>query len=239
MSVAEMTRLAVPPSLVWPFAGNASGGAPAGANADLRELERHGSKLRFKRGETIFNEGDPAEYAYRLVSGAVRLCKHMADGRRQIAEFILPGDFFSFGETVEHDFTAEAISDVVLACYPQRAMERLADQRPGLRNLLRSLLTRRINDAENHLVMLGRQTAKEKVASFLVLLAQRSSMLEDSRLALPMSRQDIADFAGLTMETVSRVLSAMKREKLIEFPGLHELVIRDLESLHALADGED
>src|SRR5579864_3784974 len=113
MSVAEITRLTPPPSLVWPLPGNASVGTPAGRSADLQELERHGSKVRFERGETIFNAGDPAGHAYRVVSGAVRLCKHMADGRRQITEFLVPGDFFSFAEADEYDFTAEAMNDVV------------------------------------------------------------------------------------------------------------------------------
>jgi CRP-like cAMP-binding protein len=238
MSIAEITRLPVPSSLVWPFPGNAPAGAPGGSNIDLQVLERSGSKLRFQRGETIFSEGDLVKHAYRVVSGAVRLCKHMADGRRQIAEFLLPGDFFSFAEMDEHSFTAEAMSAVVLACYPQHAIQRLTEECVDVRGFFRSLLSKRIKEAENHLVILGRQTAKEKVASFLVLLIDRSNANEE-RLALPMSRQDIADFLGLTMETVSRVLSAMKREKLIELPTLHELVIRNQDSIRGLADGDE
>jgi CRP-like cAMP-binding protein len=238
MSITEIARLPVPSSLVWPFPGKPTAGAPAGSNADLQVLERSGSKLRFQRGETIFSEGDLVKHAYRVVSGAVRLCKHLADGRRQIAEFLLPGDFFSFAEMDEHSFTAEAMSDVVLASYPQHVMQRVCEECVGLRGFFRSLLSKRINEAEKHLVILGRQTAKEKVASFLVLLIDRSNA-NQKRLALPMSRQDIADFLGLTMETVSRVLSTMKREKLIELPALHELVIRDQDSLRALADGDD
>jgi CRP-like cAMP-binding protein len=238
MSIVEITRHPVPSSLVWPFPGKPAAGAPAELDSDRQMLERSGSKLRFERGETIFNEGDPVKYGYRVVSGGVRLCKHMADGRRQIAEFLLPGDFFSFAETDEHSFTAEAMSDVTLACYPQHAIQRLSEECVGLRGLFRSLLSKRIREAENHLVILGRQNAREKVASFLVLLIDRCNT-DEKRLALPMSRQDIADFLGLTMETVSRVLSAMKREKLIELPALHELVIRDQDSLRALADGEE
>jgi CRP-like cAMP-binding protein len=162
----------------------------------------------------------------------------MADGRRQIAQFLLPGDFFSFVDMTEHSFTAEAVCDLVLACYPQRQITRLTEERLGLRRYFGSLLSRRVRDVQNHLVMLGRQTAKEKVASFLVMLVERQGA-ENSRLAVPMSRQDIADYLGLTIETVCRVLSAMKRKKLIDIPGLHDLTIRDFDALCALAEGEE
>src|SRR5579872_4948382 len=172
MSIAEITRLPDPSSRVWPLAGIRPSASPAGLDSEMQALYRTGSKLKFDRGETIFNEGDPAEYAYSVVSGAVRLCKHMSDGRRQIAQFLLPGDFFSFVDMAEHSFTAEALSDVMLACYPQRQIERLSEERPAVRRFFGSLLSRRVRDVQNHLVMLGRQTAKEKVASFLVMLIE-------------------------------------------------------------------
>ena len=238
MSIAEVSRLPSPSPRVWPTTGNRPIGFPAGVEDDFELLHRAGSKIRFDRGETIFNEGDAAEYAYSVISGAVRLCKHMADGRRQIAQFLLPGDFFSFVDMAEHSFTAEAVSDVVLACYPQRQIERLTEQRPVLRRFFGSLLSRRVRDVQNHLVMLGRQTAKEKVASFLVMLIERNEVTDNSHIDVQMSRQDIADFLGLTIETVCRVLSAMKREKLIDITALHELTIRNIDRLYALADGE-
>jgi len=237
MSIAEISRLTPPSSRVWPFQGKRPIGSPAGVDDDFELLHRAGSKLHFDRGETIFNEGDTAEYAYSVVSGAVRLCKHMADGRRQIAQFLLPGDFFSFVDMAEHSFTAEAVNDVVLACYPQRQIDRLTEERPALRRFFGSLLSRRVRDVQNHLVMLGRQTAKEKVASFLVMLIERENT-ETAHLDVPMSRQDIADFLGLTIETVCRVLSAMKRERLLDITGPHELTIRNADALYALADGE-
>lgn len=238
MSIAEITRLPTPSSHVWPFTGSRPIGSPADIDDDVLQLQRTGSKVRYDRGETIFNEGDTAEFAYRVVSGAVRLCKHMSDGRRQIAQFMLPGDYFSFVDMDEHSFTAEAVCDVVLACYPQRQISRLTEEKLSVRRFFGSLLSQRVKDVQNHLVMLGRQTAKEKVASFLVLLIDRQDAVDGSRIDVPMSRQDIADFLGLTIETVCRVLSGMKREKLIDIPGLHELVIRDADSLHALAEGE-
>jgi CRP/FNR family nitrogen fixation transcriptional regulator len=242
MSIAEITRPSVPPpprSTVWPVFGKSVIGSPAGANEDLQLLHRIGSRLHFGRGETIFNEGDPAEYAYKVVSGAVRLCKHMADGRRQIAQFLLPGDFFSFMELSEHSFTAEAVNDAVLICYPQRQIERLGEERLSLRKGFAALMTKRVRDIQNHLVMLGRQTAKEKIASFLLILIEHEGCKNGALLDVPMSRQDIADYLGLTIETVCRVLSAMKRESLIGIPNLHQLIVKDVDTLYALAEGEE
>jgi len=118
--------------LAWPVVGARRSvfGTSLGAEDDVRALQQIGTKLRVVRGKTIFNEGDPAENAYKVVSGAVRLCKHMADGRRQIAQFAFPGDFVSFMEVGEHNFTAEAVTDVVLMCYAQRQIDKLGAQCP-------------------------------------------------------------------------------------------------------------
>jgi CRP-like cAMP-binding protein len=238
MSLLETARSSLPSFQVWPIPAPSITGSSAGGD-EVEALRRSGSKIRFARSETIFSEGDSAEYAYSVISGAVRLCKHMADGRRQISQFLLPGDFFSFVEMAEHSFTAEAVADSVVACYPQRQIERMIDERPALRRYFGSLLMRRVKDVQNHLVVLGRQTAKEKVASFLVMLIERAGLEDAARIELPMTRQDIADFLGLTIETVCRVLSAMKRARLVDISGLHELIIRNTDRLYALADGEE
>lgn len=241
MSIAEAIRpsafLSSRPA-VWSVSGSKSE-TPAGADQDLQLLQRIGTKLRFNRGETIFNEGDAAEYAYKVVSGAVRLCKHMADGRRQIAQFLLPGDFFSFMDLSEHSFTAEAVSDTTLTCYPQRQIERLGEERLSLRKRFAALLTRRVRDIQNHLVMLGRQTAKERVAAFFLHVIEHTGIDKAGLMELPMSRQDVADYLGLTIETVCRVLSAMKRHGLVGIPNLHQLVIKKPDALSELAEGAE
>jgi len=206
---------------------------------DLKALHKIGSRIHFARGETIFSEGDSAEYAYKIASGTVRLCKHMSDGRRQIAQFIFPGEFFSFMDLKEHSFTAEAVNDVVLLCYPQKQIERLGEERSTLRKRFADVLTRRVRDIQNHLVMLGRQTAKERVAAFLVHVIEHMGIDKNGLMELPMSRQDMADYLGLTIETVCRVLSAMKRERLIDIPNLHQLVIKNTARLAELAEGSE
>jgi CRP/FNR family nitrogen fixation transcriptional regulator len=204
---------------------------------DLRALQQVGIKVRFARNETIFSDGDEATNCYKVISGAVRLCKHMSDGRRQIADFLLAGDFFGFMQFGNYKFTAEAVGDVVLMCYPQRQVARLSSSMPNLRGRLLVLLSQRLLGMQDHLVMLGRQTAKERVASFLLHIAERSNAEEGLAFELPMSRQDIADYLGLTIETVCRMLSELKREKIIAIPTTSQVVLNDMDALQALTDG--
>jgi len=226
-----------------PF-GWSSFGATAAGNSkalpqdeDLRALQQVGVKIRFARNQTIFNDGDEATNCYKVVSGAVRLCKHMTDGRRQIADFLLAGDFFGVMQFGNYKFTAEAVGDVVLLCYPQRQVARLSNSMPNLRGRLLVLLSQRLLGMQDHLVMLGRQTAKERVASFLLHIAERSDAEEGLAFELPMSRQDIADYLGLTIETVCRMLSELKRKRVIAIPSLSQVVLNNMDALQALAEG--
>jgi CRP/FNR family nitrogen fixation transcriptional regulator len=209
---------------------------PNPTGGDVPALQRIATKARYGRNEMIFGEGDPADYTYKLVSGAVRLCKHMADGRRQIADFVLPGDYFGFAQIGEYSFSAEAVGEVVVLCYPQRQIEALGDENPGIRKQFTTILVKRLLDMQNHIVMLGRKTAKERLVSFLLMLADRSGTA-GGIIDVPMSRQDIADYLGLTIETVCRVLSDMKRSRLIDLPNLHQVALRNIDALYALSDG--
>jgi len=243
MSISEAVRLAsASPShpLAWPVIGGKGtmSGNSVGADEDTRALQRIGVKARYSRNKAIFGQGDPAEYAYKVVSGVVRLCKHMADGRRHIAQFSFPGDFFSIMELESHGFTAEAVTDVVLMCYPQSAIARLCDERPTVRRRFLTLLSQRLCDMEDHLTVLGRQTAKERVVSFLLSMGERLGLDEDDLVDVPMNRQDIADYLGLTIETVCRVLSELKRAGLVETPNLRQFVLSDAATLQALAVGD-
>jgi len=218
------------------------GQAPATAKPQdeaLRALQQIGTKVRFARNTTIFNEGDDVAYTYKIVSGAVRLCKHTSNGRRQIADFLLAGDYFGFLQLGTYSFTAEAVSDVVVIAYPQRQIEQLSNTMPSMSRRLLTLLSQRLLGMQDHLVMLGRQAAKERVASFLLLLADRSEADEGEAFEVPMSRQDIADYLGLTIETVCRALSDLKRAHLIAIPNIHQIVISDREGLQEAADSED
>jgi CRP-like cAMP-binding protein len=219
-------------SLAWPIAGGKPRfGSSVGGDADVQALNRLGTKIRVPHGRMIFGEGDPAEHAYKVVSGCVRLSRHISDGRRQVTQFLFPGDFFSFMEFGEHSFTAEAVNDLVLMAFPQKALLKLRNERANVQERFLTLVAQRVLDAHAHLVILGRATAKERVASFLISLSERIGVEDDEILDVPMSRLDIADYLGLTIETVCRVLSELKRARIIDIPDPRHLVLRKIDAL--------
>jgi CRP-like cAMP-binding protein len=185
------------------------------AQEDIAALQRIALKARWTRNQTIFNDGDPAEHAYKVVSGVVRLCKHTPDGRRQVAAFRLPGEYFGFMEYGDHTFTAEAVTDVVLMSHPQTQLENLLEQRPGVRRQFHGLMAQRLAELQEQVVLLGRQTAMERVSSLLLTLSQRTGSEDDNIFDVPMSRQDMADYLGLTIETVCRAISDLKKDRVI------------------------
>jgi CRP-like cAMP-binding protein len=203
---------------------------------ELRSLDQIGTPLEIPENRTIFSEGELVTHAYKIAGGVVRLCKHLPDGRRQIAQFLFPGDYFSFVALGDHGFSAEAVREVSLLAFSQKHVERLCREKPDLRMRLFEMLSQRVRDIQDHLTAVGRQTAKERVAAFLLLLAERLSP-DGTRIDVPMNRQDIADYLSLTMETVSRTLSLLKRTHIIATPDVHRIDLKNLDALHALAEG--
>jgi len=190
-----------------------------------------GTVACYARNQTIFSEGDDADYSYKVVSGAVRLSKMMSDGRRQIAEFALPGDYFGINWLEEHAMTAEALNEVNLVCYARGRLERLGDENRAVRAELFANLPHELWAAQNHLVILGRQSALERTASFLVQLIDRRQVAKNDTLDIPMTRQDIADYLGLTIETVCRMLTKLKHAGIIAIPDRHTIVVRNAAAL--------
>jgi CRP/FNR family transcriptional regulator, nitrogen fixation regulation protein len=175
------------------------------------------SEFKYRRGREIFGEGEEAEHVYQIVSGAVRTYKLLADGRRQINSFHLPGDLLGLENGPTHRFTAEAVVETrVRITRRSSLLDTVTHQREGASNLL-GLVTRNLQHAENHMLLLGRKTALEKVAAFLLEMDERQD--HPTTMTLPMNRRDIADYLGLTLETVSRALSTLRDEKLLRFEG--------------------
>jgi len=201
--------------------------------AEFSELERTAVRMTVGRDQTLFFEDDPARYGYKLVTGALRSCKLLADGRRHIADFILPGDLIGFDIDDTHRFTAEAVIDTMLLRYPRAAIERLIEQQATVALSLMRRLSGKLCDAQRQLLLLGRKTAAERLASFLIIMAERCG--DPDRVSLPMTRLDIADHLGLTIETVSRGFSQLKSQKVIELKGSNIVLLRDRESLEDLA----
>jgi CRP/FNR family nitrogen fixation transcriptional regulator len=200
---------------------------------ELAALEKYGSRLRFAPGKTIFAEGDRASSVYRVLCGAVRLCKYLADGRRQIIGFAQPGEFFGLTPAPSYSFTAEAVNDTVVVSSSRSQIEGLAGVSPAAHREFFDLMSAQMLKDQLHLVMLGRQSAREKLATFLIGLADRCGAEDGDIVELPMGRQDIADYLGLTIETVCREMTYLKRAGTIAAPDQHSFVIRDVRGLGA------
>jgi CRP/FNR family transcriptional regulator, nitrogen fixation regulation protein len=215
--------------------GSAAGSfAQSGEFAAFVAFERIGSRRSFARNDEIFAEGDQADSWFKVVSGTVRLSKLLADGRRHIAEFYFAGDCFGLDNLPERLFTAEAIGDVAVMRYPRRATERLIDEDPSLARGLRDMTLRDLANAQIRMLLLGRMSAPERVATFLLDMFERRDATR--ALDLPMSRHDIADYLGLTIETVCRVLSSFRRDGMIDIPSPHRIELRDRAALAAIGD---
>lgn len=175
------------------------------------------SEFKYRKGAEIFGEGEEAEYVYQITSGSVRTYKLLSDGRRQINSFHLPGDMFGFENGTRHRFTADAvIATSVRIMRRGSILEAMQHRSDSTRNLI-SLVTQNLQHAENHMLLLGRKTALERVAAFLLEMDERLG--HPDLLMLPMSRRDIADYLGVTLETVSRALSILRHEELLQFEG--------------------
>lgn len=191
--------------------------APGGAAVAL------GTTRRLGKDEELFAEGDRASFFYRVVFGAVRTYKLLEDGRRQIDAFHLPGDILGVESGEEHRFTAEALGEATVVVYRRRALGTLAAGDDGLAEQVMAAVLRSLERAQDHMLLLGRKSALEKVASFLLDMGERVS--DGDSVELPMSRTDIADHLGLTIETVSRTLGELVKRGVIALPTHRRTVV--------------
>ena len=212
----------------------AAGIAQSGVLDDLLILERIGTRRSFVRGDEIYAEGDVSESWYRVISGTARICKLLPDGRRHIAEFCFAGDCFGLDGGGERALSAEAVGDLVLMRFPLRATDRLIDENPRLVRRICEMTLRDLAHAQSRMLLLGRMTATERVASFLLEMSERRDA--QRMLDLPMSRIDIADYLGLTIETVCRTLTALKRTGVIGIADAHHIEFRDRAALAAACE---
>lgn len=180
---------------------------------------------RVEPGATLFREGDPAENVYTLTEGTLKLYKLLGDGRRQVVGFLLPGDFLGLPQGPFHTATAEALSPVTTCCFRRGQFRKLLDEFPLLEHEILSRTSSELAAAQEQMLLLGRKTARERVASFFLGFASRAAA-DGGPIELPMGRTDIADYLGLTIETVSRTITSLRKEGLIELPSTNELVIR-------------
>jgi CRP/FNR family nitrogen fixation transcriptional regulator len=181
---------------------------------------------RFGRGEPIYSAGDPVDRWYRVVGGMARNCRQFADGRRRIVDFLLPGDFFGFSAQSMHNFDAETVVEgTTVACYQRRSVEALAESDTTTARQLRTAAMESLSRIQSRILILGRVTSVAKVKAFLMEMNQRSCKGADVAVILQMSRYDIADYLGLSVETVSRAISELRRRGVISMASKREVYI--------------
>jgi CRP-like cAMP-binding protein len=191
-------------------------------------VEHLASRTHYHKGDTIYYQDGPAEYGYRIVTGAARECALLADGRRQVLDFLMPGDVFGFCAPGVHRFSGEIIAEATMvARYPRHRVEMLAESDPEVARRLRQLAFEAIGRLQTRMTVLSRTTALEKVSTFLLEMADRSASNAKNSIALPMSRYDIADYLALSVETVSRTLTALRQRRAITFTGARLVSIID------------
>ena len=190
-----------------------------------------GAPMPFSRNAEIYGENEPADYLYRVISGAVRTYKVLSDGRRQIGGFYLPGDIFGLECGEEHSFSAEAISECKVLVIKRSSLVSLAARDGEVARQLWTMTAGELQRAQDHIMLLIK-TAQERVAGFLLEMASRS--VSTGEIELPMSRQDIADYLGLTIETVSRTLTQLEKSAAIAVPTSRRIVLRNRAALNRL-----
>jgi CRP/FNR family transcriptional regulator, nitrogen fixation regulation protein len=188
--------------------------APSRALTEV--LDRLGLPMTYARDEEIYTQEDEVEFLYKVTSGVVRTIRLNADGRRQVGDFYVAGDLFGLEPGPDHQFTAEALSECRIQAVRRTAVRALAGDRE-LDQAILEATRRELQRMQDHVLLLGRKSAREKVAGFLMSLTQHQS---GDSVQLPMGRQDMADYLGLTIETVSRTLTRLQGDAIVEFPEL-------------------
>jgi CRP/FNR family transcriptional regulator len=206
------------------------------SSVERERLRAIASSARFQPGQVIIGEGDPASDVFSIVAGTVKSYRLLPDGRRQIIGFPLQGDFLGVAVRDTYAFSAEAIGCVELCRFPRNQLVCLFAELPSLERRMLGEVGHELTLAQNQMLLLGRKAARERVASFFVTYAKRTAQWGSSRevLDLPMRRTDISDYLGLTTETVSRTITALRRLKLITIPKSGQIRIINRARLNAL-----
>jgi CRP/FNR family transcriptional regulator len=206
---------------------------------ELEQLDAIKYYRTFEAGQTIVWSGDQMDFVGSVVSGVAALTQTMEDGRRQMVGLLLPSDFLGrpSRDTVTYDVTAS--TDVVLCCFRRKPFLKLMEDTPHVSQRLLEMTLDELDAAREWMLLLGRKTAREKIASFLTIIARRGTtanfvpLKAEVAFDLPLTREAMADYLGLTLETVSRQMSALKRDGVIELQGKRHVVVPDFHRLMA------
>ena len=212
-------------------------------HADLDRLAALATPLVMEAGRCFIEEGDPAEHFFNVTQGTAKLFKLLPDGRRQITGFATTGHFLGLAVSSIYAFGAEAVDEVRVCRFQRTKLRLMLDDYPAMEKRLLEVASNELVAAQEQMLLLGRKTARERLASFLVARASTATGVTlfgqhgASVVSLPMTRSDIADYLGLTIETVSRTLTRFKTEKLIDVPNASQIIVRNFVALESLATG--
>lgn len=212
------------------------------AALEPEELQRLAAILvtvKVEAGQTLFSEGNTADTLFNVTCGTMKLYKLLPDGRRQITGFLLPGDFLGLSINDTYAYSAESVTPATLCRFPRRRLEGLLEDYPKMQRRLFAMASSELAAAQDQMLLLGRKNAKERIASFLLMLSERARRrgYKDNPVSVPMSRSDIADYLGLTTETVSRTFTQLKTSRAISLLEGGKVRINDLDNLSELAEG--
>jgi CRP/FNR family transcriptional regulator len=207
-------------------------------DADLARLAQAAVVQQIEPGQTFIEEGSKAEHFFNITGGTARLFKLLPDGRRQITGFAGLGDFLGLAVSKTYGFSAEAVEKLRLCRFSRPKMHVLLHDFPEMEKRLLETAGNELVAAQEQMLLLGRKTARERLASFLMLRSRGDGCHTPSpRIRLPMTRSDIADYLGLTIETVSRTFTRLRSEGIISLPGISEVEVLDRARLQSLAEG--
>jgi CRP/FNR family transcriptional regulator len=206
---------------------------------ELDELRGFMTTVELPGRRTVIYEGDPADHLFIVSAGAVKLYKLLADGRRQITGFLYPGDFLGLAHNQSYAYSAETIGRVTLCRFLRRRFETMMEAHPAMEKRLLTMASNELVNVQEQMLLLGRKSAREKLTSFLLSLSRRAAGRgqPDNPVELPMCRADIADFLGLTTETVSRTFTALKTTGVIRLLSNERVELQDPNCLRDLSEG--
>ncbi|MCW5745366.1 MAG: Crp/Fnr family transcriptional regulator [Alphaproteobacteria bacterium] len=205
--------------------------------SELTEFFAMSARIRVEARRHLFNEGDPAQHVFNITAGTVCLSKALADGRRQITGFLSEGDFIGLAHGDSCAYGAEALTPVEACRFPRERFEQYMAKHPDVERRLLQIASTELAAAQDQMLLLGRKTASERLASFLLRLSDRAVARGEpaNLVALPMTRSEIGDYLGLTLETVSRTMTQLRKAGAIDLDNVNMVRIVSQDSLRRLA----
>jgi|TARA_B100002003_G_scaffold19151_1_gene15859 CRP/FNR family transcriptional regulator len=209
-------------------------------DSDIHQLERISKDRIISRNKTVFMQGEQTSNFYNIKRGSLKIYKLSSDGRKQIVGFLFPGDFVGMSPEENYSYNAETLEETTLCTFSRMVLENFFVQHPHVERKILNIVNHELSVAQDQIFLLGKYTAKERLLQFFLNLSKQRNKLGwvDNPLRLSMSRSDIANYLGLTIETISRAITELKTERLIRMIGTQNIFLQDKDAIHKLLISE-